>query len=255
MEPSNSKQVDEILSNLENIPIEFADSSTEASASVSDTVCDMEYDEQEFVSAELLEKYISGELSLNNYSVMLSEDVPIEESPKTSSQSRQVKEPTRSRGTKLPPHLNGLMGEANIRFARGDHGTAEKMCLEVIRQFARAPEPYLTLAQMYENTNPVKSLEYNMIAAFCNPRNVDLWVRLAQLSMNIGNISQAIVCYSNAIRAQPTNVDLHLKRISLLSKKLTKYWFIYILNLFAAHLRLHRVTSQPIMKAKEFQKY
>lgn len=45
------------------------------------------------------------------------------------------------------------MGEANLRFARGELELAKKMCFEVIRQVPDAIEPYLTLAQMYENNN------------------------------------------------------------------------------------------------------
>lgn len=225
MDPTNSANMEEF--NIADIPIEFADSGPPGTSESSSNV--LEYEEQDFENAEFLEKYISGEVSLNNYSIMLSEDIAGEESIKPQpSQSRPPKAGSsyRPRGTKLPIHLRGLMGEANLRFARGDHATAEKMCLEVIRQFARAHEPYMTLAQIYENSNPVKSLEYNMIAAFCNPRNVDLWIRLAQLSTNVGNTNQAIVCYSNAIRAQPTNIDLHIKRITLLSK-LHNYTLIF----------------------------
>lgn len=36
--------------------------------------------------------------------------------------------------SKLPRALRGLMGEANIRFARGEHEEAILMCMEIIRQ-------------------------------------------------------------------------------------------------------------------------
>lgn len=34
----------------------------------------------------------------------------------------------------LPQVLQGLMGEANVRFAKGEIEIAEKMCMEIIRQ-------------------------------------------------------------------------------------------------------------------------
>lgn len=34
---------------------------------------------------------------------------------------------------KLPRHLQGLMGEANMKFARGETDEAIKMCMEVVR--------------------------------------------------------------------------------------------------------------------------
>lgn len=55
--------------------------------------------------------------------------------------------------SKLPPSLRGLMGEANLQFARGKTELAKKMCFEIIRQAPDAFEPYLTLAQMYESHN------------------------------------------------------------------------------------------------------
>ncbi|MPC84514.1 General transcription factor 3C polypeptide 3 [Portunus trituberculatus] len=46
------------------------------------------------------------------------------------------------RRRRLPAALQGLMGEANLRFARGEFDEAIKMCMEVIRQFSHSPEPY-----------------------------------------------------------------------------------------------------------------
>ena len=37
------------------------------------------------------------------------------------------------RRRKLGPALQGLMGEAHLRFARGDVENGKKMCLEIIR--------------------------------------------------------------------------------------------------------------------------
>lgn len=38
------------------------------------------------------------------------------------------------KSTKLPRELRGLMGEANLRYARGEHEDTIKMCLEIIRR-------------------------------------------------------------------------------------------------------------------------
>ena len=35
--------------------------------------------------------------------------------------------------TDLPKHLEGLMGEANMKFAKGEHEEAISMCSEIIR--------------------------------------------------------------------------------------------------------------------------
>ena len=39
-----------------------------------------------------------------------------------------------SKKRKLPSHLHAVMGEANLRLARGDPTGAQKLCKEVIRQ-------------------------------------------------------------------------------------------------------------------------
>ena len=41
--------------------------------------------------------------------------------------------------SKLPRALRGLMGEANIRYARGDKEDAILMCMEIIRQGMSQP--------------------------------------------------------------------------------------------------------------------
>lgn len=115
----------------------------------------------------------------------------------------------------LPPALQGLMGEANICYARGKHALAEKACLEIIRQVPLAPEPFLTLAQIHE-ANPEKHMQYSLIAAHLNPNNVNQWMSIAQLAIEQDNVKLAINCYSNAIRANPKEIDLRLKRIELL---------------------------------------
>lgn len=115
----------------------------------------------------------------------------------------------------LPPALQGLMGEANLCYARGQTDLAEKVCLEIIRQVPLAPEPFLTLAQIYE-TNPEKYMQFSLIAAHLNPGDIEQWIRIAQLSIEQGNIKQAINCYMKAIKRNYFNVDLRMNRIDLL---------------------------------------
>lgn len=52
--------------------------------------------------------------------------------------------------SKLPKTLLGLMGEANMKFARGEYDEVLVMCKEIIRSVPTAPEPYQTLSMMYE---------------------------------------------------------------------------------------------------------
>lgn len=129
----------------------------------------------------------------------------------------------------LPAALQGLMGEANLRYARGQNELAEKVCLEIIRQVPLAPEPFLTLAQIHDS-NPDKYLQFSLIAAHLNPADSEQWVRIAQFYIEQGDIRRAINCYTKAIKFNPKDIDLRLKRIELLEsindeKMASRCWY------------------------------
>ncbi|XP_019794785.1 general transcription factor 3C polypeptide 3 isoform X3 [Orcinus orca] len=118
--------------------------------------------------------------------------------------------------SKLPRALRGLMGEANIRFARGEREEAILMCMEIIRQAPLAYEPFSTLAMIYEDQGDMeKSLQFELIAAHLNPSDTEEWVRLAEMSLEQDNIKQAIFCYTKALKYEPTNVRYLWERSSL----------------------------------------
>ncbi|XP_044252790.1 general transcription factor 3C polypeptide 3 isoform X2 [Tribolium madens] len=120
--------------------------------------------------------------------------------------------------SKLDANLKGLMGEANLRYARGDTETAQKMCFEVMRQVPDAYEPYLTLAQIFENSDPTKYEGYLAIASCLYPHDSGVWCRLAELNIQNGKYKEAVSYYSRAIRASPRNMGLHLKRLELVEQ-------------------------------------
>ncbi|XP_060113221.1 general transcription factor 3C polypeptide 3 [Heteronotia binoei] len=138
--------------------------------------------------------------------------------------------------SKLPRALRGLMGEANIRFARGEHEEAVLMCMEIIRQAPLAYEPFSTLAMIYEDQGDMeKSLQFELIAAHLNPSDTEEWVRLAEMSLEQDNIKQAIFCYAKALKYDPTNVRYLWERSSLYEQlgehKLAMDGYRRILNL------------------------
>uniref|UniRef100_A0A336LRC3 CSON001812 protein n=1 Tax=Culicoides sonorensis TaxID=179676 RepID=A0A336LRC3_CULSO len=116
----------------------------------------------------------------------------------------------------LPPALQGLMGQANLCFARGETELAEKFCLQIIKEEPFAPEPFLTLASIYEGRDTDKYTQFSLIAAHLNPGDVDQWIRVAEFLIEQGKTKQAITCYSKAIKADPRNFEIRLKRIELL---------------------------------------
>ncbi len=59
------------------------------------------------------------------------------------------------------------MGEANMKFARGENEEAVKMCMEVIRLVPTAPEPFQTLGMLYEELGDTeKALQVRQLETF-----------------------------------------------------------------------------------------
>lgn len=162
----------------------------------------------------------------------------------------------------LPAALQGLMGEANLRYARGQNDLAEKICLEIIRQVPLAPEPFLTLAQIHDS-NPEKYLQFSLIAAHLNPADSEQWVRIAQFCIEQNDIKRAINCYTKAIKFNPKDIELRLKRIELLEsigdKKMAfRCWyslvFIIPLDQGAFLLRSAKMVVERFVELKQYPK-
>lgn len=206
-----------------------------------------EYMEDEVVTKEQEEKltnrFLNGELTFSEYAALMEGnefddgadtqctasyaplsvadafEKELKESSNLKGRRRRAGDGVKKRRRILPPALQGLMGEANLRYARGERETAVKMCLEIIRQVPTAPEPFQTLAVLYEELGaPDKSLQFALIAAHLSPHDVEQWIRLAVMSEEQGDLKQAITCYSKAIAADASNVEVHMKRGMLLEK-------------------------------------
>ncbi|XP_055387637.1 general transcription factor 3C polypeptide 3 [Condylostylus longicornis] len=181
----------------------------------------------------LIRKYISGEASFPTYYTTLhgDEENSEEQSRQTSQNSLEetldvptieieqdspLKKRATKRKTGLNPALQGLMGEANLSFVRGKVDIAEKICLEIIRQNPLAPEPFYTMAQIYETRDPEKFLNFSTIAAHLDPSNKDQWIRIAEINVENKNYNQARIHYSKAIKYHPKDYDIRLRKGKLL---------------------------------------
>lgn len=199
------------------------------------------------IERELTNKFLNGELSFAEYSEQWGEsnyaedgennesdeeedesDISrvVSESNKASSSGGRKKARTEGEGARnrnrrfrrqLPPALVGLMGEANLRYARGEKDLAEKMCYEIIRQVPTASEPFHTLAQINEK-DVEKSLQFSLIAAHLSPTDSEQWMRLAAISKERGDPKQEIICYTRAINGNPKHLPYHMKRIEAMKE-------------------------------------
>ncbi|ALC40976.1 CG8950, partial [Drosophila busckii] len=122
------------------------------------------------------------------------------------------------RRSQLSAALLGLMGEANLSFVYGRYDTAERICMEIIRQNPLASEPFYTLAEIYENRDEVKFLHFSTIAAHLNPQDRDMWLRISDLLVQQGNLARARVCYTKAIKVLHKDYFLRLRKAQLLER-------------------------------------
>lgn len=210
---------------------------------------------------DLTSKFLSGEMSFAEYSnewYNFDDEEDIDEASK-----RNEDEPftltdkgshRRRKHARLPPGLLGLMGEANLRFVRGDRDTAEKMCREVIKQFPTAPEPYQTLAQIYEHDTE-KSLQFALLGAHLSPPDAEEWLRLAAISKQRDDYRQEMICYTQAIADDPHNFDSHLKRMELLDNLESMKYPIQALHITKLKCYHKIVTSLPSSEGETIMKY
>ncbi|XP_066942699.1 general transcription factor 3C polypeptide 3 isoform X3 [Macrobrachium rosenbergii] len=203
-EPVNRKEQDELISRLMTDGMSF----TEVAALLGEDA-DVDSDVEDPLSVTQ-EPECPGEDHAAEFEKELNEQQRYQLKRKGGGEKR--------RRRRLPAALQGLMGEANLRYARCDYDEAIKMCMEVIRQFSHSPEPYQTLGMIFEEKKMInKSLQFLLIAAFLSP-NAEEWEKLADLSLHQGDIEQAVFCWGRAIKANPQNLDYHWARCNLLEQ-------------------------------------
>ena len=125
----------------------------------------------------------------------------------------------RRRNRALPIEIQGLMGEANLAYARGETNKAIDVCLEVIKYAPKACEPFQLLSLLYSEMGlNEKALRVGLVAAQLN-KDPDEWVQLIQQAMIEGDEELVLFCYNNAIQCDPKNIELHVQRVRLLQEK------------------------------------
>lgn len=125
------------------------------------------------------------------------------------------------RKSRLPRDLAGLMGQANVNFARGDYENAIPMCQEVIRLAPKCPDPFISLAEYYsECDDEEKAEQLYLIAAYLQPSNTHLWEKVAESATRRREFRLAASCYTKAIRADKNDacISYHLRRCNLYEK-------------------------------------
>lgn len=216
------------------------------------------------METELTNKFLRGEISFADYStewyventnedVLDSDDDQNSVAGNKTATDRNLKV-RRKKYTRLSTALLGLMGEANLRFVKGDVDIAEKMCHEIIRQVPSASEPYQTLSNIYEH-NPEKSLQFALLAAHLSPSDADEWLRLANISEQRKDIRQQMLCMTQAIKARPTSFELHQKRLDILKSLEDAEYPLHSLKISRVKCYEKIVTSLPSSEGPTILEY
>lgn len=232
---------------------------------------------KEFQQAEVVEitdenegqdirEYVQGESKFPEYYQTIQIDDDEEEDdlqnlPTTSTSSKKNKKPIKKRSV-LDASLQGLMGQANLSYAKGQVAIAEKICLEIIRQNPLASEPFFTLADIYENKDDEKYLNFLTIAAHLDPTNRDNWIRIAEMQIQKKNFQKARVFYSKAIKYIPKDYDIRLRKGKLLEQMNDTFqaMMTYMKMIpyippeqFELALSFSRIVAEYFYKSKKFQ--
>ncbi|OLN81800.1 Transcription factor tau subunit sfc4 [Colletotrichum chlorophyti] len=107
----------------------------------------------------------------------------------------------------------------NQAFMSGDYNRARDLVSEVIRINAETHQAWTVLASIFrEQGLNDQALNAMMVAGHLRPKDAAAWMSNASFAMSLAEGGQdsalktALMCYSSAIKAQPTNLEARLGR-------------------------------------------
>lgn len=138
--------------------------------------------------------------------------------------SRSLRGGPRGRGARGPRKaakprgdITARLSKVNQAFLSGDYSRALDLAFEVIRINAETHQAWTTLASIFREQGDVKrALSAMVYAAHLRPKDVGGWLQCASFALDTvtddeeGNLHTARLCYSAALRANPTSVDARL---------------------------------------------
>ncbi|KAI5460082.1 hypothetical protein BGZ63DRAFT_426031 [Mariannaea sp. PMI_226] len=130
----------------------------------------------------------------------------------------------RGRGTRGPRKaakprgdITARLSKVNQAFLSGDYDRALDLVSEVIRINAETHQAWTTLSSIFREQGDLnKALSAMVYAAHLRPKDTAAWLQCATFALDTlevdeaGNLHTARLCYSAALRADPTNVDARL---------------------------------------------
>ncbi|KAL3182647.1 hypothetical protein MRX96_034561 [Rhipicephalus microplus] len=186
--------------------VEDDDSPLDSASSDVDTPQDASAEKTDTQDAEKLRsllttKYINGEITFAEFTDRMDLSLtPKEENLKEAEQELDddFLRPShrKNRARRLPRDLQGLVGAGQPLLCPGQLP-------------GRSENVHGALGE------PQRALQFSLIGAYLSPQDADEWSRLGELSLEQGDVHQAIACYVQAVRADPSNMELRFELCSL----------------------------------------
>ncbi|EFZ01041.2 RNA polymerase III transcription initiation factor complex [Metarhizium robertsii ARSEF 23] len=134
--------------------------------------------------------------------------------------------------------ITARLSKVNQAFLSGDYEQAMDLAFEVIRINAETHQAWTALASIFRERGEIdRALSAMVYAAHLRPKDVSGWLRCASFALDSitgeddepGNLHTARLCYSAALRADPTNIEARLSKADVchrqghLSAAITEY--------------------------------
>jgi len=162
------------------------------------------YDSQQNIDAKSVDNKINNSQSKK---IKLDDKDTVVEGPR----SRQM--------GKIPLALRGLIGQAKMFMLIKNYNMAIKICVNILKECPNASEPFFTLSDIYEQMgNMKKSLETAVIGNSLSSVTSEDWVLLGETCESNNMLPLTDFCLTKAIQKDRRNLDLHIKRASILEQ-------------------------------------
>lgn len=136
-----------------------------------------------------------------------SDDLTVAEEPR----SRQM--------GKIPMALRGLIGQAKMFMLKKNYNMAIKICVNILKECPNASEPFFTLSDIYEQMGDIKkSLETAVIGNSLSSVASEDWVALGETCEANNMLPLTDFCLTKAIKKDRRNLDLLIKKASILEQ-------------------------------------
>ncbi|VVC30006.1 Tetratricopeptide repeat,Tetratricopeptide repeat-containing domain,Tetratricopeptide-like helical [Cinara cedri] len=120
---------------------------------------------------------------------------------------------------KIPIALRGLIGQAKMFLLKKNYNMAIKICVNILKECPNASEPFFTLSDIYEQMGDTKKcLETAVIGSSLSSVTSEDWVILGETCESNNMLPLTDFCLTKAIQKDKRNLDLHIKRASILEQ-------------------------------------